>query len=296
MFGIIYGVYYSYNVTCTDPDTQGCDPIEEENNRVLTAWQVCVAANFLTGCINIVLGIFGPLIMNIFPVAAMLVPLAGIGFTWLALNQIAANFESPAIGLIPVFLIFTQYYGLGRIHIGGGYYLPEALPIVIFGTIAGWAYGTQDGVASPATGGIWIGDAFLKGFESIGDYMGVVLPFSIAASFGDMMVLVSAQKAGDPFPIRETMISDGIGTLIGSLLGAPFGTVVYIGHPVHKVRIFSYEEKVQLTSCSLSQRVGAQTGYSIMNGVVYLALCLSGVLPVILSLIPAIGTFASMQL
>jgi hypothetical protein len=30
--------------------------------------------------------------MNYFPVGAMLVPLAGIGFTWLALNQIAPNF------------------------------------------------------------------------------------------------------------------------------------------------------------------------------------------------------------
>jgi hypothetical protein len=40
--------------------------------------------------INILLGIFGELIMKWVPVAAMLVPLAGIGFTWLALNQIAS--------------------------------------------------------------------------------------------------------------------------------------------------------------------------------------------------------------
>lgn len=253
VFGIIYAVYFSTPVTCTDPDAQGCDPVEEENARVLKAWEVCVAANFLTGIINIALGFFGPVIMNIFPVAAMLVPLAGIGFTWLALNQITTNFETPAIGLIPVFLIFTQYYGLGRFHVWKKFYLPEAVPIVIFGTIAGWAYGLNTTVADPVKGGLWVGDAFINGFSKIGDYMGVVLPFSIAASFGDMMVLVSAQKAGDPYPIRETMISDGIGTLIGSLLGAPFGTVVYIGHPVHK-------------------RVGAQTGYSFFNGVIYLVL------------------------
>ena len=42
------------------------------------------------GLINILLGIFGELIMKWVPVAAMLVPLAGIGFTWLALNQIAS--------------------------------------------------------------------------------------------------------------------------------------------------------------------------------------------------------------
>lgn len=66
------------------------------------------------------------------------------------------------------------------------------------------------------------------------------------------------------------MISDGIGTIIGSILGSPFGTVVYVGHPVHK-------------------RVGAKTGYSIMNGFVYLILCLAGVIPVILSVIPTVA-------
>lgn len=66
------------------------------------------------------------------------------------------------------------------------------------------------------------------------------------------------------------MVSDGIGTLLGAILGSPFGTIVYIGIPVHK-------------------RVGARTGYSLMNGCVYLILCLSGVIPTVLSVIPVIA-------
>ena len=75
---------------------------------------------------------------------------------------------------------------------------------------------------------------------------------------------------GSPYPIAETMVADGLGTLLGAFLGAPFGTVVYIGHPVHK-------------------RLGARTGYSMMNGWIYLILCLTGVIPTILSLIPTIA-------
>ena len=93
------------------------------------------------------------------------------------------NFASPAIGLLPVFLIFTQYYGKGRIHIYKQFYLPEALPIVIFGIAAGWIYGLNDTVGESVTPGLWAGGAFIEGFADIGDYMGVVLPFSIAASF-----------------------------------------------------------------------------------------------------------------
>ncbi len=220
IFGIIYGVYYSHpcgaeGAVCT---------LDEENARIDIAWKVCVSANFLTGVINIVMGFFGEvcrpnfltaiphaliavfsspsidhyqLIMNYFPVGAMLVPLAGIGFTWLALNQIAPNFAVPAIGLVPIFFVFTQYYAMGRFHIAKGFYVPEAVPIVLFGVIAGWAYGTQGAVVAPVRAGLWIGGAFYQGFSDIGPYMGVVLPFSIAASFTDMMCLVSAQKAGD---------------------------------------------------------------------------------------------------
>ena len=91
-------------------------------------------------------------------------------------------------------------YGKGKFHIYKNFYVPEALPIVAFGVIAGWLYGTQGDIAKPVKGGAWAGDAFIKGFEDIGDYIGIVLPFSIAASFTDMMCLVSAQKAGDPYP------------------------------------------------------------------------------------------------
>jgi adenine/guanine/hypoxanthine permease len=61
---------------------------------------------------------------------------------------------------------------------------------------------------------------------------------------------VSAKEAGDPYPVRESMIADGIGCMIASFFGSPFGTVIYIGHPVHK-------------------RNGARVGYSFANGLCY---------------------------
>ena len=93
IFGIIYGVYAANPLQCTDDlaASTGCDPVAEENDRVTLAWQVCVAANFMTGLINIFLGFFGSVLLKLFPVAAMLVPIAGIGFTWLAINQVRVS-------------------------------------------------------------------------------------------------------------------------------------------------------------------------------------------------------------
>ena len=65
--------------TCTEETCTAEEILAEENNRIETAWEVCVSANFITGIINIALGTVGRYMMQYFPVAAMLVPLAGIG-------------------------------------------------------------------------------------------------------------------------------------------------------------------------------------------------------------------------
>lgn len=99
-------------------------------------------------------------------------------------------------------------------------------------------------------GPVWTASDLFSDFSEVKDYLGIVIPIGISAAATTLMCLVSAKEAGDPFPVRETMIVDGIGTCIASFFGSPFGTVVYIGHPVHK-------------------RNGAKVGYSLANGIVY---------------------------
>lgn len=68
------------------------------------------------------------------------------------------------------------------------------------------------------------------------------------------------------FEWAETMIADGIGTMIASFFGSPFGTVVYIGHPAYK-------------------RSGALSGYSLTNGLIYLVLSWFGILALVQSIV-----------
>jgi AGZA family xanthine/uracil permease-like MFS transporter len=140
----------------------------------------------------------------------------------------------------------------------GKYRIPEALMVIIVGVALGWITGlnTTDAVDAASANLKWWGPAFtaddlFADFDLAGDYLGVIIPLGISAASGTLMCLVSAKEAGDPFPVRETMVSDGIGTMITSLFGSPFGTVVYIGHPAHK-------------------RSGAKVGYSLVNGFIYL--------------------------
>ena len=63
------------------------------------------------------------------------------------------------------------------------------------------------------------------------------------------------------------LVALGLASLTGTLLGSPFANAVYIGHPGWK-------------------QAGGRIGYSLANGVLVLAVCVLGIVPVLLSLIP----------
>lgn len=130
--------------------------------------------------------------------------------------------------------------------------------VILVGMILGWITGlnTPENTHLAAQNVKWWGMTWMAGemfrdFSLLKDYLGIVIPIGISAAATTLMCLVSAKEAGDPFPVRESMIVDGIGTCLASFFGSPFGTVIYIGHPAHK-------------------RSGAKVGYSLCNGCIYL--------------------------
>lgn len=250
------------------------------DRAVVLAYQVGVAANFLTGMVHIALGIVGHYVLWLAPTAAFLTPLAGIGIVWLSINQILPNLSAPFPGLLPVFMCFFAYYSGCLRRANGEARIPEALQIVVPALIM--AYCWQGPVFSfdrveeevdsfEGRGLYWAFGDIAEGFKHLGNYLGIILPISLLNGMLDLMVLVSARQAGDAYNIRETMIVDGIGTMIGAVLGSPIETVVYIGHPIHK-------------------KNGAGNGYSIINGFLYLILTLSGVYPIVASAMPLTAT------
>jgi AGZA family xanthine/uracil permease-like MFS transporter len=84
---------------------------------------------------------------------------------------------------------------------------------------------------------------------------------------GSLQNLESAEAAGDRFDTRTSLLANGLGGLAAALLGSPFPTTIYIGHPGWKA-------------------MGARWGYSLLNGVVVAALCLSGSVALVMRVVP----------
>ncbi|CAM9279105.1 unnamed protein product [Ectocarpus sp. 8 AP-2014] len=264
VFNIIYPVYFSGTGTPTE--------------NFIKAYNVALAANFISGIISVVMGAFGPQMLRVVPPAALLVPVAGIGFAFLGLEQATTPFGAPLVGFLTITTLFLGWYA--NVRIGwGNYRCPEALQVIIVGVILGWATGLNESedVDSAADlvkwyGPTWTGGDMLENFGDTKDYLGIVFPIAISAVGTSLMALVSAKAAGDAYPVTESMVADGVGTMVTSLFGSPFGTVMYFGHPAYK-------------------KSGAKTGYSLINGLLYLFLSWFGLVALIRSIVnqPTIG-------
>ena len=110
------------------------------DDAFIKGYRVALAANFVTGLISVVLGVFGRYILKVVPPAGLLVPIAGIGFAFLGLEQLTNSIAAPIVGYSCIMWVYLGWYA--NIRIGyGSFRLPEALQVILVGVILGWATG-----------------------------------------------------------------------------------------------------------------------------------------------------------
>jgi AGZA family xanthine/uracil permease-like MFS transporter len=122
----------------------------------------------------------------------------------------------------------------------------------------------QPGLPIPAV------DHLIRGFAHIAPLLVTAIPFGIYDFIEGMDNVESAAAAGDEYSVREVILVDGLGSIIGTLLGSCFPNAVYIGHPGWKA-------------------VGGRSGYSLATGALVLIVSLLGLIPVLLSIIPLVA-------
>ncbi len=231
-------------------------------------WKAGVVSNFVGGLISVALGAAGPVILKAAPMVALLTSLAGIGFVFLGLNQVSWSYAQPIAGLLPLYLSIASYFG--DVDFGP---VPKSLVVAVVGIILGWSTGistpemVSDSVVNVQAWGLSTGISAIGDWNAVVDYMGITLPVALAAAAGSLMNVISAENAGDKYGVPETMISDGVGTIIGALFGTPFGTSVYIGHPAYK-------------------KMGAGISYSLINCIVFFLFAMFGLFSLIDGIVP----------
>jgi AGZA family xanthine/uracil permease-like MFS transporter len=234
------------------------------------AWKVGVAACFLSGLIEFSGSFVGEKIRAVTPRAALLATLAGAAIAFISLIPTLDIFAHPLIGFVPLAVILMGYFARVRFPFN----LPAGFLAVLIGAALAWVSGFMDVNqlrASVGTAGLYpprlSALAIYHGLGQILPYLSIVAPAAVLIFMGTMQCVESAAAAGDRYSTRPTMIVNGLGTIVGACFGSCFPTTVYIGHPAWKA-------------------LGARRGYSILNGVVITILCLSGLMGLVLAVIP----------
>ena len=238
------------------------------------AWQAGLVAWFVGGLIEFGTAFVAEPIRRATPAAAMLATLGGIGVGFLGLSFLFQIYAAPVVGLTTMTLVFILYFG--RVSFAGK--LPGTLLVLIVGTALSWVTGIAPvGGAgarplahlglyapTPALADLWGG---LTGGHIL-PYLSIILPIGLLGALASLQNIESAEAAGDAYPPRPCLIVNGLGTMAASFFGSPFPTSIYIGHPAWK-------------------RMGARAGYSILNGVFLLLVCLTGTMGFLAWAIPA---------
>jgi AGZA family xanthine/uracil permease-like MFS transporter len=244
------------------------------------AFRVGLAACFLSGAIELAAAPLADWVRRNTPRAALLSTLSGIAISFIAIDFAVRTFEMPLVALLPLGVILTTYFS--------GVTLPLRIPggawAVLLGTALAWTMTRVPGVRTPVSAA-----ALRPAFATIGLYMPlpvladlieglrhpltlrflvpVIVPMGLFNVLGSLQNLESAEAAGDKYQTTPSLAVNGAGSLIAAAFGSCFPTTIYIGHPGWKA-------------------LGARSGYSILNGVLFCVIAAFGLSHAIAAVIP----------
>ncbi len=253
-------------------------PVYLKTKDPVVAWHAGLAWCFIIGVIVLLGAFVGPAIRAMTPRAAMLGTLAGISIAFISMRPAFQMWEVPWIGLVCFALVLIAW--TANIRLPGG--LPGGLVAVIVGSAIGWVVSLggwsdymqpaalakateQFGLRVPVfSADVW------RGLADVAPLLVTAIPLGIYNFTEAMNNVESASAAGDNYNLRKILLADGLGAIVGSMLGSPFPPAVYIGHPGWKA-------------------VGGRIGYSLATGIAIALVCFLGLTALLLALIPLVA-------
>jgi adenine/guanine/hypoxanthine permease len=247
-------------------------PIYERTHDSALAWRMGVLASLLSGAIQTASAFCINWLRRTTPLAALLSPLAGLALAFLCLGFVFGIFQSPQVALLPAVILLTIYASRLRLP----WRIPAGFLAMAVGGVLVAILRALHLYALPPQQPLFpvrlyfphpVNIFHALSYSEVWSYMSIILPLSLLDTLASLQILESARLAGDDYPTMPSLLVNGLATLVGAALGSAFPTSLYIGHNAHKAN-------------------GARIGYSILGGIVSAGLCLSGLVPAVLHVIP----------
>lgn len=243
------------------------------------AWRVGLGACLVSGFIEALGSLVAERLRRVTPRAALLSTLAGIAISFIAIDFAVRTFERPILALLPLAVILATYFGETKMP----FRIPGGAWAVGLGTATAWILFSLgepspvnvEGIGEAASSvGLHIPVPVVSDLVAgvthplfAKFFVPVMLPMGLFNVLGSLQNIESAEAAGDAYPTMPSLAVNGAGSLLAALFGSCFPTTIYIGHPGWK-------------------RLGARSGYSILNGVFFTFIALFGLTGLINAIVP----------
>lgn len=227
-------------------------PVYQKTRDYTIAYKTGLACCFLLGALELVVLVFVDLIQRVIPAAAMLAALSGISLTFISMTFFVPIFQAPLIGILPMFIVLISYGANVRFPLR----IPATLLSLLFGVLleymvncfANWGIDLQPrDIAEKAGYSAIMGTALYLPTIHIQDILetivdpetvpyitSVVFPMLIINVVNNVTCIESGASVGDVYRTKTALLLDSMTTIIGAMLGNPFPTSIYIGHPAFK--------------------------------------------------------------
>ena len=262
-------------------------PAYEQTRDPEYAWRMGLLACLGSGIIEFLGAFIAEKVRRSTPRAALLATLAGIAIGFISMTFMLQIFTKPLIALVPFAIVFLGYFGRIRLPLG----MPSGMLALMVGTALAWLMTALQlvpsipgwvtfGAMNPAavtsslhvewSPPVWCGPDLMAVLSDTArwlPFLSVIVPMGLFNVIGSLQNIESAEAAGDSYKAAPSMVVNGIGTIAAAFLGSCFPTTIYIGHPGWK-------------------EMGARSGYSTLNGIVIVALALSGLTSLVAAIVP----------
>ena len=235
-------------------------PEYQKSRSFEQAYRTCLGCCFILGLFELPCVLLVSIFRRVIPKAAMMSALAGVSLTFISMTFVVQIFENPAIGILPLVLILVCYGSNVRLP----FKLPAALVALLLGAMIayifkwaglGYLVPNEDikSAGSSVAGVYFPTQTVTTVFSAVVDpatwpyVTSVVLPMMLINLVNNIACVESARSVGDEYHPQMVLTANALITIFGSLIGNPFPTTIYIGHPAFKA-------------------MGATTGYSYING------------------------------
>lgn len=235
----------------------------------LVAWKAGLIACIGSGLIEFLGAFFAERLRRATPRAALLSTLSGIALGFISLGFLIRTFAHPLVGLVTFAVILVTYFGKVKFKLG----LPGGFIAVTIGVILSYLTKINPKGGFENLLGLYIPLPQTKClFESLDSdfilpYISIIVPMGLFNLIGSLQNIESAEAAGDSYKTSSSLAVNGIGTFAAALFGSCFPTTIYIGHPGWK-------------------SLGARAGYSVLNCLFFLIVCITGSFSFIAGLVP----------